>query len=82
VAADLGADAVSLRNGRLTVGPLALGSAHVRELKERWPQAVYAVSSREVSARLKPAQPGAKLTMRQGLEVLDAIVESRRASAA
>jgi transcription-repair coupling factor (superfamily II helicase) len=82
VAVELGADAVTLRGGRLTVGPLALGSPQVRQLKERCPYAVYAVGPREVTARLKPARPGGKLTMRQGLEVLDAIVESRRASAA
>jgi transcription-repair coupling factor (superfamily II helicase) len=82
VAADLGADSVTLRAGKLTVGPVVLSSAHVRELKERCPQAVYAVSSREVNCRLSPAGPGGKLTMRQGLEVLDAIVESRRLAAA
>jgi transcription-repair coupling factor (superfamily II helicase) len=82
VAADLGADSVTLRAGKLTVGPVVLSSAHVRELKERCPQAVYAVSSREVNCRLSPTGPGGKLTMRQGLEVLDAIVESRRLAAA
>jgi transcription-repair coupling factor (superfamily II helicase) len=82
VAAELGADSVTLRGGRLTAGPLVLGSTQVRELKERCPQAIYTVSSREVGCRIAPATPGEKLTMRQGLEVLDAIVESRRAAAA
>ncbi len=82
VAAGLGADVVTLRAGRLTLGPLMLSSTDVRALKERCPTALYTVSSREVSCRLGPVQPGAKPSMRQGLEVLDAIVEIRRATAA
>jgi transcription-repair coupling factor (superfamily II helicase) len=82
VAAELGADVVTLRAGKLTVGPVVLDSGQVRQLKDRCPQAVYTVASREVTCRLAPMKAGAKLTMRQGLDVLDAIVESRRLAAA
>jgi len=82
IAAELGADQVTLRGGRVIAGPIVLNSAQVRALKELAPQAVYAVSPRTVTCRFSQAVPEGKLTMRQGLEVLDAIVESRRASAA
>ncbi|HEY0388778.1 MAG TPA: transcription-repair coupling factor [Gaiellales bacterium] len=81
--AELGAEVVALRNGKLTVGPLRLDSHQVRALKERAPRALYSVSAREVSARLEP-QSGSnqRPDMRQGLEILAAILEARRALAA
>ena len=53
LAAELGADTVAFRGGRLTVGPLQLGSADVRALKQRVPDALYTVAKREVSCRLE-----------------------------
>jgi transcription-repair coupling factor (superfamily II helicase) len=82
IAGDLGAEAVTLRGGRLTVGPLVLGSAEVRELQRAVPGALYSVTSREVTVRLGVAQEGGKAGMREGLEVLDAIVAARRSVAA
>jgi hypothetical protein len=73
---------VTLRGGRLTVGPLVLGSAEVRELQRALPGALYSVTSREVGVRLAPAAGAAKPGMREGLEALDAIVAARRSVAA
>jgi hypothetical protein len=55
----------------------------VRELKQRAPRAIYSVASREVSARLE-SQSGSKERprMREGLEMLTAILDARRAHAA
>jgi hypothetical protein len=83
LAADLGAEVVALRAGKLTVSPLRLDSGEVRELKQRMPRALYSVNSREVSCRLEPqSDSNAQVTMRQGLEVLAAILDGRRAHAA
>jgi transcription-repair coupling factor (superfamily II helicase) len=82
IAAELGAESVTLRGGRLTVGPLVLGSAEVRELQRALPGALYSVTSREVGVRLAPAAGAAKPGMREGLEALDAIVAARRSVAA
>jgi transcription-repair coupling factor (superfamily II helicase) len=81
--AELGAEVVTLRAGKITIGPLRLESGQVRELKERAPRAIYSVTSREVSARLEP-QSGSKERprMQEGLEILAAILEARRAHAA
>jgi transcription-repair coupling factor (superfamily II helicase) len=81
LAAELGAEYVTLRGGRLAVGPLTLGSSEVRELRARAPRAVYSVSRRELSCRLEP-RPGERADMRQGLEILAAILDARRALAA
>jgi hypothetical protein len=83
LAAELGAEVVTLRGGKVTVGPLRLDSHDVRVLKERAPRAIYSVAAREVSARLEP-QSGSKQRpgMREGLEILAAILDARRAHAA
>jgi transcription-repair coupling factor (superfamily II helicase) len=80
---ELGAEVVTLRAGKVTVGPLRLDSGEVRVLKERAPRAIYSVASREVSARLEH-QSGSKERpqMREGLEILAAILDARRAHAA
>ncbi|HYX83847.1 MAG TPA: transcription-repair coupling factor [Gaiellales bacterium] len=74
-AAELGADTVTLRGGRMTVGPLALTSTQVAELKRAAPAALYTVARREVAI---PVTSG----LSQVLEILDAILETRRATAA
>jgi len=73
-AAELGAEAVTLRGGRMTVAPLALTSAQVADLKRVAPNALYTVARREVSRPV--AGPS------QVLETLDAILEIRREAAA
>ncbi|MDX6522911.1 MAG: hypothetical protein QOI17_424, partial [Gaiellales bacterium] len=83
LAAELGAEVVALRAGKLTVSPLRLDSAEVRELKQRAPRAIYSVNAREVSVRLEP-QSGSngRVRMRDGLEMVAAILDARRATAA
>jgi transcription-repair coupling factor (superfamily II helicase) len=80
LASELGAEYVTLRGGKLVVGPLSLSASEVRELRGRVPRALYTVARREVTARLEAAEgrPG----MREGLEVLAAILDARRALAA
>ncbi len=70
--ARLGADYLVFRGGRATVGPLALGSADVRALREARPTAIYSVERREVSLRVDGFQ--------EALELPDAIVASRLAA--
>jgi transcription-repair coupling factor (superfamily II helicase) len=70
--ARLGADYLVFRGGRATVGPLALGSADVRALREAWPTAIYSVEKREVSLRVE--------TFEEAMELPDAIVASRLAA--
>jgi hypothetical protein len=70
--ARLGADYLVFRGGRATVGPLALGSADVRALREARPTAIYSVDRREVSLRVE--------SFRDALELPDAIVASRLAA--
>ena len=83
VAAELGAEVVALRSGKLTVSPIRLDSAEVRELKQRVPRAIYSVNAREVSCRIEPqSDSNNRVAMRQGLEVLAAILDGRRALAA
>jgi transcription-repair coupling factor (superfamily II helicase) len=70
--ARLGADYLVFRAGRATVGPLALGSADVRALREARPTAIYSVDRREVSLRVDD--------FKEALELPDAIVASRLAA--
>ena len=70
--ARIGADYLVFRGGRLTVGPFVLGSADLRALRVAVPTAVYTAAKREVSLRAD--------TYRQGLGVLDAILELRPAA--
>ena len=82
LAAELGAEVVALRGAKATVSPLRLDSDEVRGLKQRLPRAIYSVAGREVSCRMEP-QPGSdRVSMRQGLELLAAILDQRRARAA
>jgi transcription-repair coupling factor (superfamily II helicase) len=73
-AAELGAEAVTLRGGRMTVSPVALTSAQVGELKRVAPNALYTVARREVSRPVTGAS--------HVLEILDAILEISREVAA
>ncbi|MHB1242789.1 MAG: transcription-repair coupling factor [Gaiellaceae bacterium] len=70
--ARLGADYLIYRGGRATVGPLVLGSAELRALREVSDTAVYTGAKREVSQRAE-ALEGA-------IELVDAIVVARRAA--
>ncbi|PWU17531.1 MAG: transcription-repair coupling factor, partial [Candidatus Rokuibacteriota bacterium] len=70
--ADLGADYLVFRGGRLTVGPFVLGSSDLRALRTAQPTAVYTSARREVSQRAD--------TFTEGLRLLDAILETRRAA--
>jgi transcription-repair coupling factor (superfamily II helicase) len=70
--ARVGADYLVFRNGRLTVGPLVLGSEELRDLRNRVATAVYAAAKREVTLRQDD--------FRGGLRVLDALVEGRQAA--
>jgi transcription-repair coupling factor (superfamily II helicase) len=49
--AQVGADYLVYRDGRVSVGPLVLGSAELRELKSRLASAVYSSGRRELSLR-------------------------------
>jgi len=49
--ARIGADYLVFRDGRVSVGPLVLGSAELRELRNRVETAVYSSSRREVTLR-------------------------------
>ncbi len=69
--ARLGADYLVFRGGRVTVGPLALGSAEVRFLVGTAPTVIYSTSKREVSLRVE--------TLSDALELPDAIVQARAA---
>jgi transcription-repair coupling factor (superfamily II helicase) len=82
LAGELGAEVVALRGGKLTISPVRLDSGQVRALKERAPRAIYSVSSREVTCRIDAEQGERRPRMRQGLEILAAILDARRAHAA
>jgi transcription-repair coupling factor (superfamily II helicase) len=69
--ARLGADYLVFRGGRVTVGPLALGSAEVRSLVGTAPTLIYSTSKREVSLRVE--------SLKDALELPDAIVQARAA---
>src|SRR6187455_492986 len=70
--ARLGADYLVFRGGRVTVGPLALGSAEVRALVAVAPTLVYSTQKREVTLRVD--------SLRDALELPDAIVQARVAA--
>ncbi len=82
VAAELGANSVSLRGGKFTVGPIRLSSSEVRALRDAHADALYTVAKNEVSVRVAPINSTSPVPMMVGLEILDAIVEIRRALAA
>ena len=70
--ARLGADYLIYRGGRATVGPLVLGSAELRALRDVSDTAVYTSAKREVSRRTDELE-GA-------IELVDAIVTARQAA--
>ena len=70
--ARLGADYLVFRGGRVTVGPLSLGSAEVRTLVGTAPTVIYSTSKREVSLRVE--------SLKAALELPDAIVQARVAA--
>ena len=70
--ARLGADYLVFRGGRATVGPLSLGSAEFRSLRELLPTAIYSTEKREVSLRVE--------SLDAALELPDAIVGARLAA--
>ena len=70
--ARLGADYLVYRGGRATVGPLVLGSAELRALRDVSDTAVYTSAKREVSQRAE-ALEGA-------ISLVDAIVIARQAA--
>ena len=70
--ARLGADYLVFRGGRVTVGPLVLGSGELRELRRLADTAVYSSASREVSRRTDGFEPA--------VELVDAILELRLAA--
>ncbi len=70
--ARLGADYLVFRGGRVSVGPLALGSVEVRALVAVAPTLVYSTQKREVSLRVD--------SLRDALELPDAIVQARVAA--
>ncbi len=70
--ARLGADYLVFRGGRVTVGPLALGSAEVRSLVGVAPTLIYSTQKREVSLRVA--------SLKDALELPDAIVQARVAA--
>jgi transcription-repair coupling factor (superfamily II helicase) len=70
--ARLGADYLVYRGGRATVGPLLLGSAEIKALRDVSDTAVYTSARREVSRRAEELE-GA-------IELVDAIVVARQAA--
>ncbi len=70
--ARLGADYLVFRGGRVTVGPLALGSSEVRSLVGVAPTLIYSTQKREVSLRVE--------SLKDALELPDAIVQARVAA--
>jgi transcription-repair coupling factor (superfamily II helicase) len=70
--AQLGADYLVYRGGKVTVGPLILGSEELRGLRERAATAVYSSAAREVALR--------RGDFREALGIVDAILEVRQAT--
>jgi transcription-repair coupling factor (superfamily II helicase) len=70
--ARLGADYLVFRGGRVTVGPLVLGSGELRELRSHVETAVYSTGNREVTLR-RDEFSGA-------LDLVDAMLAARQAA--
>jgi transcription-repair coupling factor (superfamily II helicase) len=70
--ARVGADYLVYRDGKVTVGPLVLGSGELRELRTEIDTAVYTVARREVSLRQDE--------FAEAVRILDAIVALRHAA--
>jgi transcription-repair coupling factor (superfamily II helicase) len=69
--AQLGADFLVFRGGRVSVGAVVLGSAELRELRARVDTAVYSSGNREVSLRADE--------LSGALGLVDAMIEARTA---
>ena len=70
--ARLGADYLVFRGGRVTIGPLALGSEEVRTLRAALPTAIYSSSKREATLRAE--------SLEEALVLPAAIVRARLAA--
>jgi transcription-repair coupling factor (superfamily II helicase) len=70
--ARLGADYLVFRAGRASVGPLVLGSAELRHLKDEIGTAVYASGKREMTLRTEE--------FTKAVELVDAILAARQAA--
>ena len=70
--ARFGAEYLVFRGGRLTVGPIVLGSEELGELRDRVPTAVYTTGKHEVAIRQED--------FRVALGLVDAMVEAREAA--
>jgi transcription-repair coupling factor (superfamily II helicase) len=70
--AQVGAEYLVYRGGRIAVGPLVLGSDELRELRDRAATAVYTTGKHEVAMRQDD--------FRGALRLVDAIVEARQAA--
>jgi transcription-repair coupling factor (superfamily II helicase) len=70
--AQVGAEYLVYRGGRITVGPLVLGSDELRELRDRAATAVYSAGKHEVAMRQDD--------FRGALRLVDALVETRKAA--
>ena len=70
--AAVGADYLVFRGGRVTVGPLVLGSQEIQDVRDRLDTAVYTSAKREVTLKREEFS--------EALELVDAILEARRAA--
>jgi transcription-repair coupling factor (superfamily II helicase) len=70
--AELGADYLVFRGGRVSIGAIVLGSGELRELRRRVETAVYSVGNREVS--LREEELGGVLAL------VDAMIDARKAA--
>ncbi len=70
--AQLGADYLVFRGGRATVGPLSIGSAELRAIRDVADTAVYTSAKREISQRTEE--------LAGALELVDKLLAARRAA--
>ena len=70
--ARLGADYLVFRGGKISIGPVVLGSSELRALRERVDTAVYSTGNREVSLRTDE--------LAGALGLVDAMIEARQAA--
>jgi transcription-repair coupling factor (superfamily II helicase) len=70
--ARIGADYLVFRGGRASVGPLVLGSAELRQMKDELATAVYATGKREMTLRTEEFP--------RAVELVDAILAARQAA--
>ncbi|HEY4347232.1 MAG TPA: transcription-repair coupling factor [Gaiellaceae bacterium] len=68
----LGADYLVFRSGKVSIGPVVIGSAELRALRERVDTAVYSTAQREVTLRDDD--------LSGALRLVDAMIEARKAA--